>query len=779
MKNLLTLLFSLCLLSGYAQDGKVFEKIHQMLDKHSANRPSENIFVQTDRDVYKAGDIVWFSAFVRNLGMSALGSVSDNLVVSLFDEDGEVINEDKYKLVGGFCRGDFDLPDDIAPGRYVLVAYSGATTQPDDAFMKLIFVDDFNSNSLLVNADGEPQTLVPGKRSSLLFRVTEMDGKPFGGKLNYELMDGDNLVVDGKVKTDDEGLVKLEIDVPDKPFEQPMDLILSDGKTVVYTSPLHVESEKLSVYFSAEGGKFLAGVNQKIAFTVTNRLGQPVTVKGVLVAKGESSSIMQLKTLTPGYGVFPLIAQQGKQYQFLITDGIGQGQLFDLPEVESSGVALAVSRLDEEFINCSVQLAGIPATDLILAAYAGGRLIWGTELNVEGEQKLKIPKEGFPSGLCELVVLDQSLTELGSRLIFVGNDGELQVEADLTLSAVARNTPNSLKVKLRNEGESAQSGIINVSVVPEVLISGAAPSFEGWLNVNGWLETTLAGVDRLAEADRLNELSLNYMLIGNSIKHNNWNEVQASQKLAKQAEGITRAHLEKVLPDEVKNYLQLHAFDLKPSFTAEFCAANPRLFQKIRPQRTAAMGRNDSYKQQLASGSSLLDVIKMIKPYSLDGDKIIFPGGTNSLMFQDGALIVLDGQKMGTSASVLSSISPYDVESINISTKPIDIQQYTGLNSVGLIEITTKKGERVVVTDDTPAKQYENGNRTSREFAETMLDEGNQSRCVLWWEAFAAVDPVYERELPGSEVAGQFKVRVLATNDSGSLATKQIDLTIK
>ncbi|RKD92225.1 MG2 domain-containing protein [Mangrovibacterium diazotrophicum] len=779
MKNLLTFLFCLCLFAGSAQDNKVFDKIQKMLDKHSANQPSENIFVQTDRDLYKGGDIVWFSAFVRNLGLSALGSVSDNLVVSLFDEDGEVINEDKYKLVGGICRGDFDLPADIAPGRYVLVAYSGATTQPDDVFMKLIFVDDFNSGALLVNAEEEPQTLAPGKQSSLLFRVTEMDGKPFGGKLSYELMDGDNLVVDGKAKTNDNGILKLEIDVPDKPFELPLDLILRDGRTVVYSSPFHVESEKLSVRFSAEGGKFLAGANQKIAFTVTNRLGQPVAVKGVLVEKGESSSIMQLKTLTPGYGVFPFSAEQGKLYQFLVTDGIGQGQLFDLPKVESTGAALAVTRLDEEFINCSVQLAGMPATDMILAAYAGGRLIWGTELSVEGEQKLKISKEGFPSGLCELVVLDQSLVELGSRLIFIGNDSELQVEADVALSSIERNTPNSLKVKLKGEAEKVLSGIINVSVVPEVLISDAAPSFVGCLNVNGWLETTLAGVDKLADADRLNEMSVNYMLIGNEIKHNRWSDVQASQKLAKQAEGVTRAHLEKVLPVEVKNYFSLHALDLKPSFSPEFYKINPGLFQKIRPQRTAEMAKDDAYKKQLASGGSLLDVIKMIKPYTLDGDKIIFPGGNNSLMFQDGALIVLDGQKMGTSASFLSSISPYDVESISVSTKPIDIQQYTGLNSVGLIEITTKKGERVVVTDDTPAKQYENGNRIPREFAETMLNSGDQNRCVQWWEAFAAVDPVYERELPGSPVAGQFKVQVLATDDAGKMVSKTISLIIK
>jgi hypothetical protein len=94
---------------------------------------------------------------------------------------------------------------------------------------------------------------------------------------------------------------------------------------------------------------------------------------------------------------------------------------------------------------------------------------------------------------------------------------------------------------------------------------------------------------------------------------------------------------------------------------------------------------------------NILDIIRQIKPYQLVGGKIIFASsGFNSLNFQDGALIVIDGIKMGTDAVILNSIPVTDIARINVSTNPIDIQRYTGLNSVGIIEIFMKKGPEVI-----------------------------------------------------------------------------------
>jgi len=75
------------------------------------------------------------------------------------------------------------------------------------------------------------------------------------------------------------------------------------------------------------------------------------------------------------------------------------------------------------------------------------------------------------------------------------------------------------------------------------------------------------------------------------------------------------------------------------------------------------------------------------------GSKILFANtGINSFSYQEGALIVIDGVKMGTDSGILNSVPVTDIEKINVYTDPSDVLRFTGLNSSGIIEIISKKG---------------------------------------------------------------------------------------
>jgi hypothetical protein len=90
---------------------------------------------------------------------------------------------------------------------------------------------------------------------------------------------------------------------------------------------------------------------------------------------------------------------------------------------------------------------------------------------------------------------------------------------------------------------------------------------------------------------------------------------------------------------------------------------------------------------------NIFDIIRQAKLYQLMGNKIIFASiGMNSFNYQDGALIVIDGIKVGTDTEILNSIPVTEIEQVNVYTNPSDIQRFTGLNSSGVVEIITKKG---------------------------------------------------------------------------------------
>ena len=160
--------------------------------------------------------------------------------------------------------------------------------------------------------------------------------------------------------------------------------------------------------------------------------------------------------------------------------------------------------------------------------------------------------------------------------------------------------------------------------------------------------------------------------------------------------GNYKVELSSSFKDEISNYIKNHPkldrWDFLANWKSYF-ENNPD-FEKIRPPKAKIQpGRtSEALQKQLADATSMLEVLKTIRPFQLTDGKIIFRGG-NSFIAQDGALIVIDGQKVGTDAGYLNNISPRDVANVRILVDPIEMATYTSLNTVGVIEITLKKGD--------------------------------------------------------------------------------------
>ncbi|MGQ7870114.1 hypothetical protein [Sunxiuqinia sp. sy24] len=227
--------------------------------------------------------------------------------------------------------------------------------------------------------------------------------------------------------------------------------------------------------------------------------------------------------------------------------------------------------------------------------------------------------------------------------------------------------------------------------------------------------------------------------------------------------------------EQVRHFIQTKASAEQASFSKDFYQQNKDLFTPLKRAEDNLPKSEPSYKQYLMTGTSVLEVLKTIKPFRLSGDKIIFPGGTNSINAQDGALIVVDGQKLGTSASVLNSLSPLDIESINVSTSPVDIQRYTGLNSVGLIEIRTKRGEALEeISPQETENLYENGYRIPRDFWLKKSENPEQQPTTLFWNPSVKLNPLgrSEFEVNANQVAGEFILRVDVVDSQGRISTQ-------
>ncbi|MFQ5544147.1 MAG: hypothetical protein ACE5FY_07335, partial [Nitrospiria bacterium] len=101
--------------------------------------------------------------------------------------------------------------------------------------------------------------------------------------------------------------------------------------------------------------------------------------------------------------------------------------------------------------------------------------------------------------------------------------------------------------------------------------------------------------------------------------------------------------------------------------------------------------KTPQWKEQITT-IGVLEAIRMIKPFSTIGTRILFRG-SSSLNNIVGALIVVDGVKMGHDYRELENINPNDVEDIQVYLSVSDIQRFGSFAADGVIEITTKKGK--------------------------------------------------------------------------------------
>jgi hypothetical protein len=118
---------------------------------------------------------------------------------------------------------------------------------------------------------------------------------------------------------------------------------------------------------------------------------------------------------------------------------------------------------------------------------------------------------------------------------------------------------------------------------------------------------------------------------------------------------------------------------------------------------------NQDKQYGYSSDRNIWDILMSVKSYHIDNGNIIFGiSSMNSINSLDGALIIVDGIKMGTDASILNTIPVPDIARITASTNVMDIQRYSAMNNAGIIEITMKKTSDFLKKEENAGKAKSN-----------------------------------------------------------------------
>ncbi len=169
------------------------QKPEQLLNKWSERSPIEKAYLHLDQDNYIAGETAWFKAYLYSDYQP--GTISTSLYTELVNDTGRVICRTILPVLSGTAHGQFELPDSLTTGSYLIRAYSPTMLNQDAAFI-------YNRNIFIYgkkNKIAEPVTqekvirleffpeggnLITGFSNSVAFKSTRENGLPAAAKGN-------------------------------------------------------------------------------------------------------------------------------------------------------------------------------------------------------------------------------------------------------------------------------------------------------------------------------------------------------------------------------------------------------------------------------------------------------------------------------------------------------------------------------------------------------------------------------------------------------------------
>lgn len=247
--------------------------------------------------------------------------------------------------------------------------------------------------------------------------------------------------------------------------------MLNNGRDYIFSRQLYIQGKKaesiklneeaVSLQFFPEGGNFIAGFNNVVAFKATRPGGYPVNVSGKLL-NSSGKEVCTFASQHDGMGFIELTPATGETYTAII-DGDQSGKKFILPPASDKGVLLALLPHPQGAFFDLRQRESDPARK---AAYMLGQM----QHHVVFRQQLAPGKDNFEgvlntthlhSGILQVTVFTEAGLPLAERLFFVNNK-EYLVKGDIradTLAAAARGK-NMFRISLKDTIQ----GSLSVSV---------------------------------------------------------------------------------------------------------------------------------------------------------------------------------------------------------------------------------------------------------------------------------------------------------------------------
>lgn len=219
------------------------------------------------------------------------------------------------------------------------------------------------------------------------------------------------------------------------------------------------------VMFFPEGGYLLEGVMCRVAFKSVNNLGEVEDITGD-ITDSNGTILCNIGTYHNGMGSFSLKPTYGEKYFLNCKNKNGKNKSFELPRSVQNHYSLSIRNTNDSCIYVSVlKSASVKnPSSLILLMHTGGLIQYLR--NIEDVNKsLIFNKKDFPSGVMQVLLLDEKKNPLSERLVFIQNNDNVKLNLTTNKNKYTVRDKVSLNTNIKGNNDRLLNGSYSISVI--------------------------------------------------------------------------------------------------------------------------------------------------------------------------------------------------------------------------------------------------------------------------------------------------------------------------
>jgi hypothetical protein len=267
--------------------------------------------------------------------------------------------------------------------------------------------------------------------------------------------------------------------------------------------------------FLPEGGTFIAGVPQRLAFNAVRTDGKNVKVSG-WICNQKDKKLVKFESGKYGPGLIEFTPSVDDSY-YAVLDGKEYLETkWTLPFPEKKGIALRVISCDTGYADIIVRGRGQKGSSCFLTMTMNNILLFSELISPDTIYRKRVLTDRLPSGTAFVTVYDTALNPVAERLVFINSFRKLNISTPVSGKNAMLGSETELTIRTTDNNGLGVSSLLSVAVIDSTtgFFNGLAVEeiASAWLYDKTFLENIPFGI-RAAGLSSLDSRTVDLLLM--------------------------------------------------------------------------------------------------------------------------------------------------------------------------------------------------------------------------------------------------------------------------